>query len=140
VAFGFQSWLSLAERSLTTIQREKGRWWCDREMERYGGGPTLARKVILRGSSQSELTVEIYPLRLQFHLTPKVDQSDIRMNIMETVGELHRKACEIFGLISLNQVMMSYMDTIYSMSMITGSSERCNIDVYGCDDDVGNML
>ncbi|KAI3760314.1 hypothetical protein L1987_50708 [Smallanthus sonchifolius] len=66
--------------------------------EWYGGGPTLARKAIIRGSSQTELTVEVYPLRLQLHLMPRVDHSYIRMSRRETVGELHRKACEIFGL------------------------------------------
>ncbi|MFS7964623.1 putative ubiquitinyl hydrolase 1 [Helianthus anomalus] len=64
----------------------------------YGGGPTLARKVIMRGSSQTELTVEVHPLRLQLHLMPRVDHCYLRMSRRETVGELHRKACEIFGL------------------------------------------
>ncbi|KAK1412698.1 hypothetical protein QVD17_34157 [Tagetes erecta] len=66
--------------------------------EWYGGGPRLARKAILRGSSQAELTVEVYPLRLQLHLMPRVDQSCIGMSRRETIGELRRKACEIFGL------------------------------------------
>lgn len=50
-------------------------FWC-----RYGGGPALARKVIARGSSQTELTVEVYPLRLQLHLLPRVDQCAVRMS------------------------------------------------------------
>ncbi|XP_076894449.1 ubiquitin carboxyl-terminal hydrolase 5-like isoform X1 [Bidens hawaiensis] len=64
----------------------------------YGGGPTLARKLINRGSSKPELTVEVYPLRLHLHLVPRVDQSYIRMSRRETVGELYRRACEIFSL------------------------------------------
>lgn len=47
---------------------------------RYGGGPTLARKVINSGLSQTELSVEVYPLRLQLHLMPKGDQSAIRIS------------------------------------------------------------
>ncbi|XP_057483966.1 ubiquitin carboxyl-terminal hydrolase 5-like isoform X1 [Actinidia eriantha] len=64
----------------------------------YGGGPTLARKVINSGLSQTELAVEVYPLRLQLHLMPKGDKSTIRISKKETVGELHRRACEIFYL------------------------------------------
>lgn len=64
----------------------------------YGGGPTLARKVISSGLSQTELSVEVYPLRLQLHLISKGDQSAIRISKKETVGELHRKACKIFDL------------------------------------------
>ncbi|KAM7496314.1 hypothetical protein LguiA_020728 [Lonicera macranthoides] len=64
----------------------------------YGGGPTLARKVINSGLSQTELSVEVYPLRLQLHLMPKGDQSAIRISKKERIGELHRKACEIFDL------------------------------------------
>lgn len=47
---------------------------------RYGGGPTLARKVINSGVSQTELAVEVYPLRLQLHLMPKGDNSSIRIS------------------------------------------------------------
>ncbi|CAK9137481.1 unnamed protein product [Ilex paraguariensis] len=64
----------------------------------YGGGPTLARKVINSGLSQTELAVEVYPLRLQLHLMPKGDHSAIRISKKETIGELHRKACEFFDL------------------------------------------
>lgn len=64
----------------------------------YGGGPTLARKVINSGLSQTELSVEVYPLRLQLHLMPKGDQSAIRISKKETIGELHRRACELFDL------------------------------------------
>ncbi|XAR60858.1 Ubiquitinyl hydrolase 1 [Bertholletia excelsa] len=66
----------------------------------YGGGPTLARKVINSGISQTELAVEVYPLRLQLHLMPKGDNSIIRISKKETIGELHRRACEIFYLTS----------------------------------------
>ncbi|KAE9588677.1 putative ubiquitinyl hydrolase 1 [Lupinus albus] len=69
----------------------------------YGGGPTLPRKVISSGLSQTELTVEVYPLRLQLLVLPKNDRSIIRISKKETVGHLHRKACEIFDL-QLNQV------------------------------------
>ncbi|KAH7836981.1 hypothetical protein Vadar_008145 [Vaccinium darrowii] len=64
----------------------------------YGGGPTLARKVINSGLSQTELAVEVYPLRLQLHLMPKGDNSSIRISKKETIGQLHRRACEIFDL------------------------------------------
>jgi len=47
---------------------------------RYGGGPTLARKVINSGLSQMELAVEVYPLRLHLLLTPKGDRSTIRIS------------------------------------------------------------
>ncbi|KAK6145183.1 hypothetical protein DH2020_022003 [Rehmannia glutinosa] len=69
----------------------------------YGGGPVLARKVINTGLSQTELSVEVYPLRLQLHLMPKGDRSAIRISKKETIGELHRRACEIFDL-TLKQV------------------------------------
>ncbi|KAL1541002.1 ubiquitin-specific protease [Salvia divinorum] len=64
----------------------------------YGGGPVLARKVINTGLSKKELSVEVYPLRLELHLMPKGDRSSIRISKKETIGELHRKACEIFDL------------------------------------------
>ncbi|KAL0896605.1 hypothetical protein Bca101_080566 [Brassica carinata] len=64
----------------------------------YGGGPTLARRVISSGLSQTELAVEVYPLRLQLLLVPKNDQSAIRISKKETIRELHRRACEIFDL------------------------------------------
>nr|QJI10278.1 dbiquitin carboxyl-terminal hydrolase [Datisca glomerata] len=69
----------------------------------YGGGPTLARKVINSGLSQAELAVEVYPLRLQLVVMPKGDRSTIRISKKETIGELHRRACEIFDL-SMEQV------------------------------------
>jgi hypothetical protein len=47
---------------------------------RYGGGPTLARRVISSGLSQTELAVEVYPLRLQLLLMPKSDHSAIRIS------------------------------------------------------------
>ncbi|KAL0369879.1 UNVERIFIED_CONTAM: Ubiquitin carboxyl-terminal hydrolase 5 [Sesamum angustifolium] len=64
----------------------------------YGGGPVLPRKVINTGLSQTELSVEVYPLRLQLHLLPKGDRSAIRISKKETIGELHQRACEIFDL------------------------------------------
>ncbi|VVB02942.1 unnamed protein product [Arabis nemorensis] len=64
----------------------------------YGGGPTLARRVISSGLSQTELAVEVYPLRLQLLLMPKSDHSAIRISKKETIRELHRRACEIFDL------------------------------------------
>ncbi|CAI0374597.1 unnamed protein product [Linum tenue] len=64
----------------------------------YGGGPPLARKVISSGLSQTELSVEVYPLRLQLLVMPKGDRSTIRISKKETIGELHRRACEIFYL------------------------------------------
>ncbi|KAK4839305.1 hypothetical protein QYF36_020867 [Acer negundo] len=68
----------------------------------YGGGPTLARKVISSGLSQTELAVEVYPLRLQLLMMPKGDYT-IRISKKETIGELHRRACDIFDL-NLEQV------------------------------------
>ncbi|XVF24583.1 hypothetical protein REPUB_Repub13aG0140400 [Reevesia pubescens] len=69
----------------------------------YGGGPTLSRKVINSGLSQTEFAVEVYPLRLQLLVTPKGDRSTIRISKKETIGELHHRACEIFFL-DLEQV------------------------------------
>ncbi|XP_038701633.1 ubiquitin carboxyl-terminal hydrolase 5 isoform X1 [Tripterygium wilfordii] len=69
----------------------------------YGGGPTLPRKVISSGLSQTELAVEVYPLRLQLLVMPKGDNATIRISKKETVGELHQRACEIFDL-NLEQV------------------------------------
>lgn len=110
---------------------------------RYGGGPTLPRRVISSGPSQTEMAVEVYPLRLQLLVMPKGARSTIRIskkvkyeaghNILilsfadfsyrsfkyfaqETIGELHRRACEIFDL-SLEQVQISYVSaTISSFS------------------------
>lgn len=62
----------------------------------YGGGPTLARKVISSGLSQTELAVEVYPLRLQLLVMPRGECSTIRISKKETIGELHRRACSIF--------------------------------------------
>ncbi|TYJ15876.1 hypothetical protein E1A91_A10G212700v1 [Gossypium mustelinum] len=70
----------------------------------YGGGPALSRKVINSGLSQTEFAVEVYPLRLQLLVTPKGDRSTIRISKKETIGELHRRACEIFHL-NLEQVI-----------------------------------
>ncbi|KAJ7976553.1 Ubiquitin carboxyl-terminal hydrolase [Quillaja saponaria] len=69
----------------------------------YGGGPTLARNVISSGLSQTDLAVEVYPLRLQLLVMPKGDRATIRISKKETIGELHKKACEIFYL-NLDQV------------------------------------
>jgi ubiquitin carboxyl-terminal hydrolase 4/11/15 len=69
----------------------------------YGGGPKLERKVISSGLSQTELAVEVYPLRLQLLLMPKDDRSIVRISKKETIGELYRRACEIFCL-NLEQV------------------------------------
>lgn len=65
----------------------------------YGGGPTLARKVISSGLSQTELAVEVYALQLQLLTLPKNDRFAIRISKKETIGQLHRKACEIFDLL-----------------------------------------
>ncbi|XP_006344353.1 ubiquitin carboxyl-terminal hydrolase 5 [Solanum tuberosum] len=67
--------------------------------EWYRGGPILPRKVINSGLSQTELAVEVYPLRLQLHLMPKDERSTIRISKKETIRQLHKKACEIFSLI-----------------------------------------
>ncbi|XP_057545260.1 ubiquitin carboxyl-terminal hydrolase 5 [Amaranthus tricolor] len=64
----------------------------------YGGGPTLARKVVNSGLSQTELAVEVYPLRLELLLTPKGDRTTIRISKKETISELRRRVCEIFDL------------------------------------------
>uniref|UniRef100_A0A0E0HFB5 Ubiquitin carboxyl-terminal hydrolase n=1 Tax=Oryza nivara TaxID=4536 RepID=A0A0E0HFB5_ORYNI len=65
----------------------------------YGGGPTLPRKAINTGLSQTDLAIEVYPLRLQLLLAPKGEQAVIRISKKDTVGELHKKACEVFDLI-----------------------------------------
>ncbi|KAG8090764.1 hypothetical protein GUJ93_ZPchr0011g27883 [Zizania palustris] len=64
----------------------------------YGGGPTLPRKAINTGLSQTDLAIEVYPLRLQLILVPKGEQAFIRISKKDTVGELHKKACEVFDL------------------------------------------
>ncbi|CAL5193283.1 unnamed protein product [Lathyrus oleraceus] len=69
----------------------------------YGGGPSLARKVISSGLSQTEFAVEVYPLRLQLLVLPKNVRSTIRISKKETIGQLHKNACEIFDL-QLDQV------------------------------------
>ncbi|OMP02010.1 Peptidase C19, ubiquitin carboxyl-terminal hydrolase 2, partial [Corchorus capsularis] len=74
----------------------------------YGGGPTLSRKVINSGLSQTEFAVEVYPLRLQLLVTPKGDRSTIRISKKETIGELHRRACEIFYLNSEQVCIWDY--------------------------------
>ncbi|KAI5560173.1 hypothetical protein BDE02_16G028800 [Populus trichocarpa] len=69
----------------------------------YGGGPALSRKVISSGLSQTEFAVEVYPLRLQLLVMPKGDRCAVRISKKETIGELHKRACEIFYL-NLEQV------------------------------------
>lgn len=69
----------------------------------YGGGPTLERKVISSGLSQTEFAVEVYPLRLQLLVLPRNVRSTIRISKKETIGQLHKRACEIFDLL-LDQV------------------------------------
>ncbi|KAK3118773.1 hypothetical protein QOZ80_9BG0707130 [Eleusine coracana subsp. coracana] len=65
----------------------------------YGGGPTLPRKAINSGFSQTDLAIEVYPLRLQLLLMPKGERAVIRISKKDTVGELHKKACCVFNLI-----------------------------------------
>ncbi|TVU25493.1 hypothetical protein EJB05_27992 [Eragrostis curvula] len=65
----------------------------------YGGGPTIPRKAINSGFSQTDLAIEVYPLRLQLLLMPKGDRAVIRISKKDTVGELHKKACRVFNLI-----------------------------------------
>ncbi|KAL8170433.1 hypothetical protein V2J09_022237 [Rumex salicifolius] len=74
----------------------------------YGGGPTLARRVINSGLSQMELAVEVYPLRLKLVLMPKGGRATIRISKKETIAELHRKACEIFDLHSEQVCIWDY--------------------------------
>ncbi|XP_073062092.1 ubiquitin carboxyl-terminal hydrolase 5-like isoform X1 [Primulina eburnea] len=74
----------------------------------YGGGPVLARKVISTGLSQTELSVEVYPLRLQLHLMPKGVSSVIRISKKETIGKLHQRAYEIFDLNSKQVYIWDY--------------------------------
>ncbi|XP_020111526.1 ubiquitin carboxyl-terminal hydrolase 5 isoform X2 [Ananas comosus] len=69
----------------------------------YGGGPTLPRKAINTGLSQTDLAIEVYPLRLQLLLMPKGERAVVRISKKETVSELHKKACEVFDLI-LDQI------------------------------------
>ncbi|KAL6011280.1 ubiquitin-specific protease [Asimina triloba] len=69
----------------------------------YGGGPIVTRKAISSGLSQNELSVEVYPLHLRLLVMPKGEQAFVRISKKETVGELHRRACEVFDLI-LEQV------------------------------------
>ncbi|XP_073304199.1 ubiquitin carboxyl-terminal hydrolase 5-like isoform X3 [Primulina huaijiensis] len=76
--------------------------------QRYGGGPVLARKVISTGLSQTELSVEVYPLRLQLHLMPKGVSSVIRISKKETIGKLHQRAYETFDLNSKQVYIWDY--------------------------------
>ncbi|GJN13067.1 hypothetical protein PR202_ga31400 [Eleusine coracana subsp. coracana] len=46
----------------------------------YGGGPTLPRKAINSGFSQTDLAIEVYPLRLQLLLMPKGERAVIRIS------------------------------------------------------------
>ncbi|GLJ47751.1 hypothetical protein SUGI_1008530 [Cryptomeria japonica] len=64
----------------------------------YGGGPTIARKVITSGSSQEDLTVEVYPLRLRLIVIPKGNQVTVQISKKDTIRELCRRACELFNL------------------------------------------
>ncbi|KAJ3671901.1 hypothetical protein LUZ60_007980 [Juncus effusus] len=69
----------------------------------YGGGPVIPRKAINTGLSQADLAIEVYPLRLQLILIQKQERAIVRISKKDTVGELHRKACDVFEL-SLEQV------------------------------------
>ncbi|XP_077226795.1 ubiquitin-specific protease 5 isoform X2 [Tasmannia lanceolata] len=57
-----------------------------------------------------ELAIEVYPLRLQLLLTPKGEHAVVKISKKETVGELHRRACEIFDLISEQVCIWDYYD------------------------------
>ncbi|RWV89909.1 hypothetical protein GW17_00047923, partial [Ensete ventricosum] len=46
----------------------------------YGGGPTLPRKAINTGLSQTDLAIEVYPLRLRLTLMPKEERAIIRIS------------------------------------------------------------
>ncbi|KAJ1275321.1 hypothetical protein BS78_05G127000 [Paspalum vaginatum] len=65
----------------------------------YGGGPTIPRKAINTGFSQTDLAIEVYPLRLQLLLASRGEQTFIRISKKDTVGQLHKRACEVFDLI-----------------------------------------
>ncbi|KAL5700248.1 ubiquitinyl hydrolase 1 [Ranunculus cassubicifolius] len=69
----------------------------------YGGGPTLIRRVINSGLSQTELAVEVYLLRLELLVMPKGQHATVRISKKETVRALHKRACEIFHF-NLDQV------------------------------------
>lgn len=65
----------------------------------YGGGPTIPRKAINTGFSQTDLAIEVYPLRLQLLLTSRGERTFIRISKKDTVGQLHKRACDAFDLI-----------------------------------------
>jgi hypothetical protein len=46
----------------------------------YGGGPTLPRKAINTGFSQTDLAIEVYPLRLQLLLMSRGERTFIRIS------------------------------------------------------------
>ncbi|KAJ3701575.1 hypothetical protein LUZ61_005280 [Rhynchospora tenuis] len=69
----------------------------------YGGGPILPRKAINNGLSQTDLAIEVYPLRLQLILIQQGERAIVRISKKDTVGDLHRKACDVFEL-ALDQV------------------------------------
>jgi hypothetical protein len=54
--------------------------WLPKCVRRYGGGPTLPRKAINSGFSQTDLAIEVYPLRLQLLLMPKRERAVIRIS------------------------------------------------------------
>lgn len=64
----------------------------------YGGGPTLPRKAINTGFSQTDLAIEVYPLRLQLILMSRGERTFIRISKKGTVGQLHKMACKVFDL------------------------------------------
>lgn len=49
-------------------------------VNRYGGGPTLPRKAINTGFSQSDLAIEVYPLRLQLILMSRGERTFVRIS------------------------------------------------------------
>ncbi|CAD6257147.1 unnamed protein product [Miscanthus lutarioriparius] len=65
----------------------------------YGGGPTLPRKAINTGFSQTDLAIEVYPLRLQLILMSRGERTFIRISKKDTVGQLHKRACKVFDLV-----------------------------------------
>lgn len=73
---------------------------------RYGGGPTLARKVISSGLSKTELAVEVYPLRLQLLIMPKGDHSTIRISKKVLLEICHDSPLSYFVHCKIHRISM----------------------------------
>ncbi|CAA7391267.1 unnamed protein product [Spirodela intermedia] len=66
--------------------------------EWYGGGPTIARKLIPQGFNNRELAVEVYLLCLRLINAADNSQKDIRISKKASVNELYNRISALFKL------------------------------------------